>query len=280
MDFTATSLKDAITDKLTKYYATTYNNATPLIMYKAVALVLRDILLKKKQEFNQSVRKMGSKRVYYLCMEFLIGRSLKNNLYNLGLTKVVQEAISDTGITLDQLYDMEADAGLGNGGLGRLAACFMDSLASGNYPAMGFSIRYDYGFFKQKIVDNQQVELPDMWLDTGEVWMMPRSDKSFVVKLGGTLEERWDEKGLHVERKRASLVASNRRKRLRHEIVHPGRLYECYARRIGSRNYLQSALSFRRALCRQTTSSVTTVLSGQCKLAVDNKRPLKGISYA
>lgn len=114
-------------------------------------------------------------------MEFLIGRSLKNNLYNLGLTKVVQEAISDTGITLDQLYDMEADAGLGNGGLGRLAACFMDSLASGNYPAMGFSIRYDYGFFKQKIVDNQQVELPDMWLDTGEVWMMPRSDKSFVV---------------------------------------------------------------------------------------------------
>lgn len=206
MDFTATSLKDAITDKLTKYYATTYNNATPLIMYKAVALVLRDILLKKKQEFNQSVRKKGSKRVYYLCMEFLIGRSLKNNLYNLGLTKVVQEAISDTGITLDQLYDMEADAGLGNGGLGRLAACFMDSLASGNYPAMGFSIRYDYGFFKQKIVDNQQVELPDMWLDTGEVWMMPRSDKSFVVKLGGTLEERWDEKGLHVEQKNASIV--------------------------------------------------------------------------
>ena len=122
MNFTATSLKDAINDKLTKYYATTYNNATPLLMYKAVALVLRDILLKKKQQFNQSVRQKGSKRVYYLCMEFLIGRSLKNNLYNLGLTDVVQEAIKSTGITLDQLYEMEADAGLGNGGFGRLAA--------------------------------------------------------------------------------------------------------------------------------------------------------------
>lgn len=206
MEFTESSLKDAITDKLNKYYATNISSASPLIIYKAVALVIRDILLKKKQNFNQKVRENGNKRVYYLCMEFLIGRSLKNNLYNLGLTKLVEKAISETGITLDQLYEMEADAGLGNGGLGRLAACFMDSLASENYPAMGFSIRYDYGFFKQKIVDNTQVELPDMWLDTGEVWMMPRSDKSFIVKLGGYLEERWDEKGLHVEHKNASVV--------------------------------------------------------------------------
>ena len=157
MQLTQVSLKDAIADKLTKYYATTYQNATPLIMYKAVALVLRDILLKKKQDFNQQVRKTGSKRVYYLCMEFLIGRSLKNNLYNLGLTDIVEKIVNEAGMTLDQLYDMESDAGLGNGGLGRLAACFMDSLASENYPAMGFSIRYEYGFFKQKIVDNTQV---------------------------------------------------------------------------------------------------------------------------
>lgn len=206
MQFTQASLKDAITDKLTKYYATTYQNATPLLMYKAVALVLRDILLKKKQEFNQQVRKTGSKRVYYLCMEFLIGRSLKNNLYNLGLTDAVGKIVEEAGMTLDQLYDMESDAGLGNGGLGRLAACFMDSLASENYPAMGFSIRYDYGFFKQKIVDNTQVELPDMWLDTGEVWMMPRSDKSFKVKIGGNIEQYWDERGLHVEHKNALVV--------------------------------------------------------------------------
>ena len=129
MQLTQVSLKDAIADKLTKYYATTYQNATPLIMYKAVALVLRDILLKKKQDFNQQVRKTGSKRVYYLCMEFLIGRSLKNNLYNLGLTDIVEKIVNEAGMTLDQLYDMESDAGLGNGGLGRLAACFMDSLA-------------------------------------------------------------------------------------------------------------------------------------------------------
>ena len=132
MQLTQASLKDAIADKLTKYYATTYQNATPLIMYKAVALVLRDILLKKKQDFNQQVRKTGSKRVYYLCMEFLIGRSLKNNLYNLGLTDIVEKIVNEAGMTLDQLYDMESDAGLGNGGLGRLAACFMVSLASGN----------------------------------------------------------------------------------------------------------------------------------------------------
>lgn len=206
MQLTQVSLKDAIADKLTKYYATTYQNATPLIMYKAVALVLRDILLKKKQDFNQQVRKTGSKRVYYLCMEFLIGRSLKNNLYNLGLTDIVEKIVNEAGMTLDQLYDMESDAGLGNGGLGRLAACFMDSLASENYPAMGFSIRYEYGFFKQKIVDNTQVELPDMWLDTGEVWMMPRSDKSFIVKIGGNIVQHWDKDGLHIEHNNASII--------------------------------------------------------------------------
>lgn len=206
MEYTSASLKEAIADKLTKYYATTYAHATPLLMYKAVALVLRDILLKKKQEFNQTVRTTKSKRVYYLCMEFLIGRSLKNNLFNLGITEEIEKAIADSGITLENLYEMEADAGLGNGGLGRLAACFMDSLASENYPAMGFSIRYEYGLFKQKIVDNMQVEMPDMWLDTGEVWMMPRTDKSFMVKLGGYLEEHWENGGLTVEHKNASIV--------------------------------------------------------------------------
>jgi len=206
MEFTATSIKEAITDKLTKYYATSFQNATPILMYKAVALVVRDVLLKKKQEYNQKVKSDKKKKVYYLCMEFLIGRSMKNNLFNLGITKEVAEAIKETGMTLDSLYEMEADAGLGNGGLGRLAACFMDSLATECYPAMGFSIRYEYGLFKQKIVDNTQVELPDMWLDTGEVWMMPRSDMSFSVKLGGYLDEWWDEKGLHVEHKNASVV--------------------------------------------------------------------------
>ena len=126
-------------------------------------------------------------------MEFLLGRSLKNNLYNLGLERQVSDAVSAFGSDLASLYELESDAGLGNGGLGRLAACFFDALATGGYPAMGFSIRYEYGLFKQKIVENTQVELPDIWLDSGEVWMMPRSDKSFTVRLGGRVIEDWSD---------------------------------------------------------------------------------------
>ncbi|MDR2201771.1 MAG: glycogen/starch/alpha-glucan phosphorylase [Clostridiales bacterium] len=195
-----------IKEKLNKYFAANHKNSTPEQMYKAVALVLRDILLTKKQRNNQRVIETKSKRVYYLCMEFLLGRSLKNNLYNLGLEKEVKDVLSGWGYDLDSLYEIESDAGLGNGGLGRLAACFMDSLATLNYPAMGFSIRYDYGLFKQKIVDNQQVELPDIWLDTGEIWMMPRSDKNFKVRLGGEVTETWLDGKLAIEHKHATVV--------------------------------------------------------------------------
>ena len=167
-------VKELLSDKLMRYFATTPEAATKEQMYKAVALVTRDILLKKKQENNIKIVKNRRKRVYYLCMEFLLGRQMRNNLWNLGLEDPFRAALADYDCDLDALYDMEADAGLGNGGLGRLAACFMDSLATLDYPAMGFSIRYEYGLFKQKIVDHQQVELPDIWLDSGEVWMMPR----------------------------------------------------------------------------------------------------------
>ena len=138
------------------------------------------------------------KRVYYLCMEFLLGRSLKNNVYNLGLQEEYEKALKSFNLTLDDLYEQEPDAGLGNGGLGRLAACFMDALATGNYPAMGYSIRYDYGLFKQKIVDGWQTELPDIWLPGGEVWLTQRSDKSCTVKFDGWVKEDWTENGLHV----------------------------------------------------------------------------------
>ncbi|KAI4452977.1 glycogen phosphorylase [Holotrichia oblita] len=139
-------------------------------------------------------------------MEFLLGRSLKNNLYNLGLEENVREVLKGWKFNLDDIYEIESDAGLGNGGLGRLAACFMDSLATENYPAMGFSIRYDYGLFKQKIVDNQQVELPDIWLDSGDIWMMPRSDKNFKIKLGGSVSERWEDGRLKVYHENANIV--------------------------------------------------------------------------
>lgn len=191
---TSEEIQELIAEKLTKYFATVPNKATKEQTYKATALVVRDILLKKKQENNLRIQQGKLKRVYYLCMEFLIGRSLKNNIYNLGLEQQFKDALKNYGYNLDNLYEVEDDAGLGNGGLGRLAACFMDSLATLNYPAMGFSICYEYGLFKQKIVDHMQVEMPDKWLDTGEVWMMPRSDKNFRIKLGGNVHEWWEHK--------------------------------------------------------------------------------------
>ena len=177
--------KKLILEKLSCYLAAEPKTATKDQVYKAVCLTIRDLLITKKQRNNIEIRKKGLKRVYYLCMEFLLGRSLKNNLFNMGLTDVFKEAISLIGFDLDELSELEVDPGLGNGGLGRLAACFMDSLATCGYPAMGFSICYEYGLFRQKIVENMQVELPDLWLPSGEVWMLPRSDKSFKVPLGG-----------------------------------------------------------------------------------------------
>ena len=180
---------ELIDQYLSTYFAATAEEASKEQMYKATVLVLRDLLIKKKQQNNLEIQKRGLKRVYYLCMEFLLGRSLKNTLYNLDLTDSFRAALQAKGFVLDELYELERDPGLGNGGLGRLAACFMDSLATLNYPAMGFSIRYEYGLFRQKLVENTQVELPDIWLDSGEVWMLPRSDKNFKVMLGGTVEE-------------------------------------------------------------------------------------------
>ncbi|MBQ8882951.1 MAG: glycogen/starch/alpha-glucan phosphorylase, partial [Clostridia bacterium] len=206
MELTTTKVKALITEKLDKYFATSQKNATPTQMYKAVSLVIRDILLLKKQRFNATANEKGAKKVYYLCMEFLLGRSLRNNLYNLGLEKQVRSAVKSFGKNLDDLYELESDAGLGNGGLGRLAACFFDALATCDYPAMGFSLRYEYGLFRQKIVENRQIELPDEWLDTGEVWMMPRSDPSFQVKFGGRIEESWDSGRLKVNHVDASIV--------------------------------------------------------------------------
>ncbi len=206
MEYTTSKIKDLIAEKLGKYFATSKNQAAPMEIYKASALVIRDMLLLKKQRFNSEAYKTGAKRVYYLCMEFLLGRSLKNNIYNLGLEKQFAEAVKSYGANLEDLYELEADAGLGNGGLGRLAACFFDALSSGDYPAMGFSIRYEYGLFKQKIVENTQVELPDIWLDSGEVWMMPRSDKSFTIKLGGHVVEDWSDGTLKTRHEGASLV--------------------------------------------------------------------------
>ena len=129
-------------------------------------------------------------------MEFLMGRSLKNSVYNLGIYDALSEALKGFKTNLEDLYEEEPDAGLGNGGLGRLAACFLDGLASQNYPAMGFSICYQYGLFKQKIVDGWQIELPDIWLPGGESWLIQRTDKRFIVRFEGSLEEKWTDHGM------------------------------------------------------------------------------------
>ena len=186
-----TQVKENIEVKLSRYFGCTPEEASKDQMYKAVAMTIRDMLSSKRNDFKHEVNKAGAKRVYYMSMEFLLGRSLKTNLGNLGLSEEYRAALKDYGVDLDDLYSCEPDAGLGNGGLGRLAACFMDSLASLDYPATGFSICYEYGFFKQKIVDGIQVELPDVWLPGGEVWLVPRTDRIYHVKMGGRVHEEW-----------------------------------------------------------------------------------------
>ena len=197
-NITDKEVQTLIQGKLSRYFGVTPKEATRDQFYKAVVMSVRDILLEKRQQFHKVIKGKKAKRVYYLCMEFLLGRSLKNNVYNLGLESAIDKALKKYNLSLEELYEEEPDAGLGNGGLGRLAACFMDALASGDYPAMGYSIRYDYGLFKQKIVEGWQTELPDVWLPGGEVWLTQRTDKSCTVKFDGWVDEQWSENGLKV----------------------------------------------------------------------------------
>ncbi len=195
-NFTEKDAKELIKGKLSRYFGIAPSEARKEQLYKAVVMSVRDIMLEKRHNFHLQTKAAKAKKVYYLCMEFLMGRSLKNSVFNLGVGDAFEAALKDYDFTLSDLYELEPDAGLGNGGLGRLAACFMDALATGDYPAMGYSIRYDYGLFKQKIVDGWQTELPDVWLPGGEVWLTQRSDKIFTVKFDGYIEETWTENGL------------------------------------------------------------------------------------
>ncbi|MBE6598423.1 MAG: glycogen/starch/alpha-glucan phosphorylase [Ruminococcaceae bacterium] len=179
--------------KLARYFGVKPDDATEHQIYQATVMSVKDLLTEKRSEFHETVKKQRPKKVYYLCMEFLVGRLLKNNLMNLGLSEEYRSVLSDMGFDLEQIYGMEADPGLGNGGLGRLAACFMDSLTSLDYAATGFSLCYEYGLFKQKIIDGNQIELPDNWMNTGDTWLVPRTDKSFLIRLGGQVHENWND---------------------------------------------------------------------------------------
>ena len=184
----------------------TVDTASDEIFYKACALVTRNLLRDKRRHFMSDCKSRGRKNAYYLCMEFLLGRSLKNNIYNMKLDGLFRQALDGFGVNMEALFEQEPDAGLGNGGLGRLAACFMDALATCDYPAMGYSILYEYGIFKQKIVDGWQTELPDAWLPGGDIWLVPRPEHTVNVNFGGTIEEFWDYGYHHVLHKDYSVV--------------------------------------------------------------------------
>ena len=191
-------IRDSLVSKLSRYFGMSPAEAGEEQIYKATVLTVRDILAQKNRAFSERVKAGEQKRVYYICLEFLVGRSLRLNLNNLGLEQAYREALADLGFDLDAIYEKEPDPGLGNGGLGRLAACFMDSLSTLAYPARGFSILYEYGLFRQRIVDGEQLELPDVWLPEGEVWLVPRQDRAVTVRFGGRVEERWENGVCHI----------------------------------------------------------------------------------
>ena len=203
---TPSEARELIIAKLSHNFGVTPADATDEHYYKAVALVLRDIMRMDHKDFVAAAEKQNSKTVYYLCMEFLMGRSLKNNLYNLGLTETMEQALKSLNIKLENIYEQEPDAGLGNGGLGRLAACFLDGLATQNYSAMGYSLRYEYGIFRQKLVDGWQTELPDFWLPGGSIWLQPHPEKSIPVYFDGRIKETWYETHHSIEYENATKI--------------------------------------------------------------------------
>ncbi|MBQ6600730.1 MAG: glycogen/starch/alpha-glucan phosphorylase [Clostridia bacterium] len=191
--------KDLIVGKLSHYFGVSPEEATNEQYYKSVAMIVKELMHDGVREFRNDADKADSKKIYYLSMEFLMGRSLKNNLYNLNLTSTFTAALKDMGIKLEKLYDCEPDAGLGNGGLGRLAACYLDGLATQGFYGMGYSILYEAGIFRQKLVDGWQTELPDFWLPGGEVWLRPKEKDTVEVRFGGEVIDNWDNRYHSVE---------------------------------------------------------------------------------
>ncbi len=161
-------------------------------IYDAMASIVVKLLKEKRHKFTVKTESLGKKKVYYLSMEFLMGRSLKTSIYNLEMVDEATSMLKDYGINISSIYEQEPDAGLGNGGLGRLAACYLDALAAQGYHATGYSICYEYGIFKQKIEDGWQTELPDNWLPGGKAWLVPHPDRAVEVHFDGVLKEYWD----------------------------------------------------------------------------------------
>ncbi len=186
--------REAMEDALRRIFGCSLQDATEKQIYRALCTVVRELLAEKNRLFQNRCAKEEKKEVYYMSMEFLVGTSLRNNLYNLGIEQEYRDFLAQVGISIDHLYAMEPDAGLGNGGLGRLASCYMDAATGLGYPVTGCSIRYEFGIFRQKIVDGWQMEFPDNWLEMGDVWLRTREDDAVEIKFGGEVRE-WMDNG-------------------------------------------------------------------------------------
>lgn len=198
--YTADELARQLKGILEFDFRTSPEEATNTQIYKALSKIVVNYLKEKRHMFMTKNNSQGKKQVYYISMEFLMGRSLKTSLFNLGMNEEAEKALKNAfDVKIDNIYEEEPDAGLGNGGLGRLAACYMDGMATCAYPATGYSILYEYGIFKQKIIDGWQTELPDNWLPGGEVWLVPVPDQAIEVHFDGEIRESWDNDYHHVE---------------------------------------------------------------------------------
>ena len=203
---TASTLAALIEKKLSHNFGVTPDQASNELFYKACVLSLLDIMNERRVSAKKERADKQAKVVYYMSMEFLMGRSFKTNLYNLDLTSTMERALKKFDVKLEKLYDFEPDAGLGNGGLGRLAACFLEALSSGGYPAMGYCIRYELGIFRQKLVDGWQTEMPDFWLPGGGVWLEAKPGSAVDVNFDGYVDEWWEDGRHHVEHKNYQTV--------------------------------------------------------------------------
>ena len=183
-------------DKLTSEYGVDLSVASKQQIYRSLALICRQMMSENHKKFQSKAIGTGTKQVYYLCMEFLMGRSLKMSLFNLGLEDVAQKVLADADINIEGIFEEEPDAGLGNGGLGRLAACYLDGMATTGICGTGYSILYEYGIFKQKIVDGWQQETADNWLPGGQVWIKSHPDQAQEIRFDGQAIETW-EGGFH-----------------------------------------------------------------------------------
>ena len=196
MKYTKREFEKLLKDKLMSECNVTLDMASADQIYRCLAMITRQIMSDRQKQFQSKVLGEGKKQVYYLCMEFLMGRSLRTSLFNLGLNEVAESVLADADVKIDTIYEQEPDAGLGNGGLGRLAACYLDGMATDGIPGTGYSILYEYGIFKQKIVDGWQQETADNWLPGGQVWIKSHPDQAQEIRFDGQAIETW-EGGFH-----------------------------------------------------------------------------------